>query len=166
MNDLSKIQSLREKMIIAMVPNALAPILNKSHTNTHIAEQISRFVDSFISQHEPDALIPVHVANPLSRNILTKITRNGKITRTIPVVAEDFYSSNYNSKEKIVNSSLIKSGNGELKNISYRTVGFKNTNNISIIFIEVTGDYIPVNNSNEVYDEESSDVMSEDLQIS
>lgn len=138
---ISPLQSLRERMIIAMSTAALTPILDKNHTNTHVADQIARFVDTFISNHEPNALIPVHVPHPLTEAVLRKVSRNGKITRTVPVDVEDFYPFDDAGREKYINEALIKEGDGKLTDITYRVVGFKDDGKVH--FLEVTGTYTP-----------------------
>lgn len=135
------LQSLRERMIIAMSAAALTPILDKNHTNTHVAEQIARFVDTFISNHEPNALVPVHVPHPLTEAVLLKVSRNGKITRTVPVEVEDFYPFDEAGREDCINEALIKEGDGRLTDITYRVVGFKDDGKVH--FLEVTGTYTP-----------------------
>lgn len=139
--NMTPLQSLREKMIVAMTGQVLEQLVKTDHKNTYLSDQISLFVDTFISRHEHNALIPVHVPHPLTENVLRKIARDGIVNRTVPVEVEDFYPFDDEGREACINEALIKEGNGKLTDIKYRVVGFKDDGTVH--FIEVTGNYTP-----------------------
>lgn len=137
-------QSLRERMIVAMTSNVMPLLAEKTHSNTWIAEQIARYVDTFISQHEPNALIPVHVPHPLNEGILKKITHNnGTLVRTVPVNPDDFFPYDDEGREECINEMLIKEGHGHFSLESWRMVGYKDNKEEHLIYLEVTGVYTP-----------------------
>jgi len=135
-------QSLREAMIVAMSANALPILAQKQHSNTWVAEQMARFVDTFISQYEPNALIPVHVPHPLNEGVLQRISQdNGTLIRTVPIDPDDFFPYEDDGRENCINEALIKEGHGNFALDSWKIVGFKDNSKGRTVYLEVKGIY-------------------------
>lgn len=142
-NDISKMEDFRQRLYAAMSSQVLPIVTSTSHKPPHLINVARQYADTFISQYEAEALIPIHCESPLGRFTLEKIARKGDgyVTRTVKIDPEDFYPASDGERCEIIEDEMIKPNHGRLSDVTWKLAGFSNANDRPIIFLNVTAKY-------------------------
>ncbi len=139
--NITNLEAFRRQLHAGFAAGAAQAILGPDgHKPTYMADQARQYVDTVIVNHVPDALIPVHIPHPLRSNTLTKIARNGVVSRTVKIETEEFFPYDDAGRNEALEEALIAEGEGELQNPTWKMVGFSDGG--KYIYLEVTGTYV------------------------